>query len=142
VVPEPDPYERVLQAHLNVNPKSWEALRARGVDEQTPLQLDFQFTAPGEAEVRSLMNFLRTSTDYTYQGGARDQNDGTRRWLVLGTTSPSTWSLERLNAWVADMAAWGRDNGPAQFDGWGVQAPAPQPAGGRPNRAARGRRAR
>jgi len=43
---EPDRYERLLQGHLSVNPKSWEALQARGVDESTPLQLDFEYTAP------------------------------------------------------------------------------------------------
>jgi hypothetical protein len=122
---EPDRYATLLEAHLNVNPKSWEAMQARGVGEQTPLQLDFEFTAPGEDEVRSLMRFLRTTTDYEYQGGARDQADGTRRWLLLGTTSPQTWSLERLNEWVTDMTAWGRDHGPAVFDGWGATLPDP-----------------
>jgi hypothetical protein len=122
---EPDRYDHLLQAHLSVNPKSWEALRARGVDEQTPLQLDFEFTAPGEDETRSLMRFLRTSTDYQYQGGARDQQDGTRRWLVLGTTAPATWSLDKLNEWVTDMTRNGRDHGPAEFDGWGVSVPDP-----------------
>ena len=120
---EPDRYERLLQGHLDVNPRSWEALQARGVDESTPLQLDFEFTAPGEDEVRSLMGFLRTATDYQFQGGARNQVDGTQRWLVLGSTSPATWSLERLDAFVTEMTAYGRDHGPAEFDGWGVRVP-------------------
>ena len=118
---EPDRYERLLQSHLSVNPKSWEALQARGVDEHTPLQLDFEYTAPGEDEVRALMRLLRTATDYEFQGGARNQKDGTQRWLVLGSTSPATWSLERLNALVTEMTAYGRDHGPAVFDGWGVR---------------------
>jgi hypothetical protein len=116
-----DRYERRLRAHLDVNPKSWAALQARGVDEDTLLQLDFEYTAPGEAETRALMGFLRTTTDYRYQGGARNEKDGTQRWLVLGTTSPATWSLDKLDAWVADMTAHGRDHGPAEFDGWGVR---------------------
>jgi hypothetical protein len=118
-----DRYERLLQGHLHVNPKSWEALRARGVDESTPLQLDFEYTAPGEDEVRSLMRFLRTATDYRFQGGARNQDDGTQRWLVLGSTSPGTWSLERLDHFVTEMTAYGRDHGPAEFDGWGARVP-------------------
>jgi hypothetical protein len=122
-----DRYEQLLQAHLKVNPKSWAALQARGVDEQTLLQLDFEYTAPGEAQTRALMAFLRTSTDYQYQGGARNQKDGTQRWLVLGSTSPATWSLERLDEWVAEMTSYGRDHGPAEFDGWGVHAQAPEP---------------
>jgi hypothetical protein len=120
---EPDEYERVLQAHLEVNPRSWSALQARGVDEQTPVTLDFEFTAPGEQETRALMLFLRTTTDYEFQGGARDQADGSRRWMVLGQTSPMTLSLDGLNEWVTRMTAHGRDNGPATFDGWGARIP-------------------
>ena len=128
---EPDHYERLLQSHLSINPQSWEALQARGVDEDTPLRLDFEYTAPGEAEVRALMSHLRAVTDYELQGGARNQKDGTQRWLVLGSTSPATWSLDKLDAWVTDMSAHGRDHGPAVFDGWGVQAQAPpEPAPG------------
>jgi Regulator of ribonuclease activity B len=122
-------YEHVLKAHLDVNPRSWAALRERGVDEHTPLQLDFEYTAPGEVETRSLMRFLRTATDYEFKGGARTQADGTQRWLVLGTTSPMTLSLDALNDWVAQMTAHGRDHGPARFDGWGARTPKSAAAG-------------
>jgi hypothetical protein len=125
---EADRYANLLQSHLNVNPRSWEALQARGVDEETTLRLDFQFTAPGEDETRALMRFLRTTTDYEFQGGARDHKDGAQRWHVLGSTSPATWSLDKLNDWVTQMTAYGRDNGPADFDGWGVSLPDPTPA--------------
>ncbi|MEJ7797732.1 MAG: ribonuclease E inhibitor RraB [Solirubrobacteraceae bacterium] len=123
----PDRFERLLRAHLEVNPKSWAALQARGVDEGTPLRLNFEYTAPGEAEVRSLLAFLRTETDYDFQGGARDEKDGTQHWLVLGTTSPIALSLERLNDWVTHMTAYGRDHGPAEFDGWGARTPESAP---------------
>jgi len=75
------------------------------------------------------MTFLRSATDYEVQGGARDQKDGSRRWLVLGSTSPTTWSLERLDEWVTEMTAHGREHGPAQFDGWGVSVSAPPGSG-------------
>ncbi len=122
---EPDYYERLLQSHLAITPKSWEALQARGVDEETTMRLDFEYTGPGEDEMRELMRHLRAETDYELQGGARNQKDGSQRWLVLGTTSPTTWSLEKLEAWVTEMTARGRDHGSAVFDGWGVQAEAP-----------------
>ncbi|MDX6719643.1 MAG: hypothetical protein QOJ63_1897 [Solirubrobacteraceae bacterium] len=121
-------YEHVLKAHLDVNPRSWAALQERGVDERTPIQLDFEYTAPGEDETRSLMRFLRTTTDYEFKGGARTQADGKQRWLVLGTTSPMTLSLDALNEWVTQMTAHGRDHGPARFDGWGARTPKSAPA--------------
>ncbi|MDX6676314.1 MAG: hypothetical protein QOE31_366 [Solirubrobacteraceae bacterium] len=119
----PDEYARVLAAHLEVNPKSWEALRERGVDEDTPLQLDFEFTASDEQATRSLMRFFGTTTDYEYKGGARNQEDGSQRWMVLGTTSPMTLSLDELNVWVTRMSEDGREHGPAVFDGWGARVP-------------------
>src|SRR5688572_15009982 len=94
----PDRFERQLQAHLEVNQKSWEALQQRGVDEDTPLQLDFEFTTPGEPETRELMAFLRQNTDYEYKGGARNGPDGEQQWLVIGTTSPMTLAPAKLDA--------------------------------------------
>ena len=119
----PDRHARLLKAHLDVNPSSWAALQERGVDEQTPLQLDFEFTMPGEPETRSLMRHLRAETDYEFQGGARNRQDGTQQWLVVGTTSPMTLSLEKLDDWVRQMAAHARDGGPGEFDGWGARTP-------------------
>ena len=119
----PDKYQQVLDAHLQINPKSWSELQARGVDEATPLALDFEFTAPGEAEIRALMRHLRTTTDYEFKGGARNEADGGQRWMLLGTTSPMRLTLDALNAWVTQMTESGRDHGPAVFDGWGAQIP-------------------
>lgn len=125
---QPDRFDHLLKAHLDVNPKSWAAMELRGVDESTPLELDFEYTAPGEPEVRSLLAHLRATTDYEFQGGARDsKQDGTRRWMVLGTTPPMTLSLAGLNAWVTQMVEHGRNGGPADFDGWGVRTPGDAP---------------
>ncbi len=129
----PDKFDRLLAAHLEVNPKSWAAMELRGVDDGTPLVLDFEYTAPGEAEVRSLLRHLRSATDYEFQGGARDEKDGTQRWMVIGATSPMTLSLERLNAWVTQMIEHGRDGGPANFDGWGARTPRDAPPGPKPS---------
>jgi hypothetical protein len=147
-----DRQARLLKAHLDVNPSSWAALQERGVDEQTPLQLDFEFTAPGEPETRALMRHLRAETDYEFKGGARNRQDGTQQWLVVGTTSPMTLSLDKLDAWVTQMSAHGRDGGPAEFDGWGARTPksadprpmtpAHAPAKGWRGRLIRGRRGR
>jgi hypothetical protein len=114
-------YQVVLDAHLDVNRKSWAALQERGVDEATPVKLDFEFTADDEAATRSLMRFLREHTDYEFKGGARNQEDGSQRWMVLGETSPMTLSLDALDAWVTRMTGYGRDGGPAIFDGWGAR---------------------
>ena len=95
----------MLDAHLEVNPKSWAALQERGVDEDTALQLDFEFTAVDEAETRSLMRYLGTTTDYEYKGGARNQAGRHAAADGLGTTSPMTLSLDELNEWVTRMTA-------------------------------------
>lgn len=125
---DPDRFDHLLKAHLDVNPQSWAAMELRGVGPDTPLQLDFEYTAPGEDEVRALMRHLRTTTDYEFKGGARDNpKDGTRRWMVLGTTPPMTMSLAGLNEWVTEMVMHGRDGGPADFDGWGVSTPGDAP---------------
>lgn len=119
-----DRFKALLDAHLQVNPRSWEAMLVRGVDETTPLRLDFEFTGEGEGEIRALMRHLRANTDYEFQGGARDNpKDGTRRWMVIGTTPPMTLTLTDLNRWVTEMVYHGRDGGPADFDGWGVRTP-------------------
>ncbi len=134
----PDEYERVLDAHLEVNPKSWAALQERGVDEDTALQLDFEFTAVDEQATRSLLRHLRTSTDYEFQAGARNQEDGSQRWMVLGTTSSMTLSLDTLDEWVRWMVAEGREHGPAVFDGWGARVPDEVAAAARKRRRKRG----
>jgi hypothetical protein len=43
--------------------------------------------------------------------------------MVLGETSPMTLSLDGLDAWVTRMTEYGRDGGPAVFDGWGARVP-------------------
>ena len=48
--------------------------------------------------------------------------------MVLGKTSPMTLSLDVLNEWVTRMTAYGRDHGPASFDGWGARTPESAPA--------------
>ena len=124
----PDKFERLLQAHLEVNPKSWAALQERGIEDGTPLQLDFEFTAEDEVATRALMRFLREHTDYEFKGGARNQEDGSQRWMVLGETSPMTLSLDGLDAWVTRMTQYGREGGPAVFDGWGARISETKPA--------------
>jgi hypothetical protein len=124
----PDRFQAVLDAHLDVNRRSWAALQERGVDEATPVKLDFEFTADDEAATRSLMRFLREHTDYEFKGGARNQEDGSQRWMVLGETSPMALSLDALDAWVTRMTEYGRDGGPAIFDGWGARISETTPA--------------
>jgi len=127
---DPDRFERLLQAHLEVNPKSWEALSKRGIDETTPLQLDFEFTAPGEAEVRSLLPVLRAETDYDVEvHSQRASENGQPRWLVVGATQPAFVTLEILDEWVMWMVATGAAEGPCAFDGWAAQPTGPVVAG-------------
>jgi len=123
-------FQALLDNQLQMNPQTWAALQARGVDENTLLIIDFAFTAKGKAEAQTLTDFLREKT--TFSSVARPER-GTRfrkRWIVRGRTKPSTTSLEMLNDWVTFMVKTGYTHA-CRFDGWGVEVPeAAPPAAG------------
>lgn len=123
-------FQALLDNQLQMNPQTWAALQARGVDENTLLIIDFAFTAKGKAEAQTLADFLREKT--TFSSVARPER-GTRfrkRWIVRGRTKPSTTSLEMLNDWVTFMVKTGYTHA-CRFDGWGVEVPeAAPPAAG------------
>src|SRR5215217_5784686 len=100
-------YERLLDLQLEANPLIWRQMQDLGVDEQTQMRLAFIFLAPGEAEGRRLVEFLRTETDYDVELREKTARRPAREWLVLGATQPTTLSLETLDAWVEWMVAAG-----------------------------------
>jgi hypothetical protein len=115
-------FQALLDNQLQMNPQTWAALQARGVDEHTLLIIDFAFTAKGKPEAHALADFLREKT--TFSSVARPER-GTRfrkRWIVRGRTKPSTTSLEMLNDWVTFMVKTGYSHA-CRFDGWGVEVP-------------------
>lgn len=121
---EPEWFERIYELALQTNPETLADLRRRGVDEATPVRLEFFYLAPGEDEARQLVAFLREQTDYDVQAFERREfMDENTPWLVVGMTQPTPVSLELVNDWTEWMVAAGAELGPCAFDGWEAQTP-------------------
>jgi hypothetical protein len=123
VTDEPVWFERILDLQLEKNPETLAGLRSQGVDEGAPVRLEFSYLAPGEAEARELVTFLRGETDYEVEAFERraDMPD-TAPWFVVGLTQPTALTLDLANAWSEWMVAAGAEKGPCAFDGWAPQA--------------------
>lgn len=118
-----DPQE-VLARQLQMTPRTWEALVARGVTEETLLSLDFFYNATGEVEATALKTFIASETDYDVDVRSVKKGAFSRRsWSVSGNTKPTAVSLDILEQWVRWMVLAGFANGPCEFDGWGAQVP-------------------
>ncbi len=115
-------FVKILDLQLEKNVQTLQALHAEGVGEHTPARLDFVYLAPGEAEARSLVAFLREETDYQVEAFERREDmDENTPWLVVGMTQPTALTLDLINAWTEWMVAAGAEQGPAAFDGWDAQ---------------------
>jgi len=121
---DPEWFERILDLQLELNPERLAELQRQGVDEDTPVRLEFFYLAPDEPEARSLVAFLRQQTDYQVQAFERREGmDRNSPWLVVGMTQPTPVSLGLLHDWAQWMVAAGVEHGPCAFDGWSAQAP-------------------
>jgi hypothetical protein len=111
-------YDQLLELQLERNRDTWAQLREHGVEDDMLLRLGFLYLAPGKAEAKSVVAFLRAETDYEVRARTRP-DDGA--WVVVGTTQPTPVSLARLDAWVEWMIAAGAAEGPCAFDAWAAQ---------------------
>jgi len=111
-------YEQLLELQLERNRDVWAELREHDVEDDMLLRLGFLYLAPGKAEAKSVVAFLRAETDYEVRARTRPE-DGA--WLVIGTTQPTPVSLARLDDWVEWMIAAGAAEGPCAFDSWAAQ---------------------
>jgi len=119
---KPD-YDAIAAKQLAMNAQTWKLLLARGVTEQTTLNLDFTFVAPGKEAADGLISLLEKETDYDLQSPqpARSSRDGD--WFVSGSTQSTTISLEILDQWVIWMILAGKRGNGCVFDGWGAEIP-------------------
>lgn len=117
-------YEELLELQLRKNREIWADLQLH-LDEDARLRLGFVYLAPGQAEARALVVFLRAETDYDVEVRSRRDGDGPdgeeESWLVVGTTQPTPVTLELLDDWAQWMIAAGAVEGPCAFDGWAAQ---------------------
>ncbi len=118
-----DWYEELLELQLRTNRDIWAGLQEHGLADDAELRLGFIYLAPGEPEARSLVDFLREATDYDLDARSRrdEGTDGEESWFVIGTTQPTTLTLDLLDDWVEWMIAAGAVEGPCAFDGWAAQ---------------------
>jgi hypothetical protein len=118
----PDWAADTLEQQLRMNPRTWAQMQEAGVDETTPLSLEFFYAAPGEPEARALVDYLKDETDYDARTvSAKKGLLSKRHWSVIGGTRPQPVSLEILNHWVEWMVDAGAIHGHCQFDGWGAE---------------------
>ena len=116
-------YDRLLELQLRRNRDLWAGLREH-LDDDDKLRLGFIYLAPGEEEARALVRFLRAETDYDVDVRSRQDGDGDdaeQSWFVMGTTQPTTITVDLLDDWVEWMIAAGAAEGPCAFDGWAAQ---------------------
>ncbi|MDQ8043390.1 MAG: ribonuclease E inhibitor RraB [Solirubrobacteraceae bacterium] len=117
----PDWFEETLARQLAMTPQTWAALQSHGVDESTPLRLDFLFRAPAEQAAEELAAFLKLETDYAIEVDFERDADGEPvDWSVAGSTDPTAVSQAILEDWVRWLVAAGASYGPCVFDGWGA----------------------
>ena len=117
-------FEALLANQLEMNPQTWAALVERGVDDQTPIVIDFAFTAKTKPDALSLEAFLREKTTFSAVARAERGVALRKRWIVRGRTQPSVSSLAMLDDWVTFMVRAGYKHA-CRFDGWGAQVPEP-----------------
>ena len=113
-------YEQLLELHLRKNEEIWAQLREHGVEDDSLLRLGFLYLAPGAAEAQLLVDFLRAETDYEVDARLQPAEDELS-WVVIGTTQPTSVSLELLDDWTNWMIAAGAAEGPCAFDSWAAQ---------------------
>ena len=111
-------YEQLLELQLERNRDVWAELREHDVEDDMLLRLGFLYLAPGKAEAKSVVAFLRSETDYEVRARTHPE-DGA--WVVIGTTQPTPVSLARLDDWVEWLIAAGAAEGPCAFDSWAAQ---------------------
>jgi hypothetical protein len=104
-----------------MNGDSWRTFEENGVKEESPVQLDFAFSAPNEQAARDLAEYLQISAGYVADPAAPDTEF--EDWSVKGTTTEAVTSRSGLDEWVRRMAAVGYEHGECQFDGWSAILP-------------------
>jgi regulator of RNase E activity RraB len=122
MVERPDWYEQTLASQRAMTAQTWDELVSRGVHEESSLQLEFYFAAPGRAAAEQLARFLDAETGYelAISDEADPQDEG---WLVNGRTKRMRVSREILDEWVTRLVTAGAEHGGCKFDGWGTSLP-------------------
>ena len=110
-------FQKLLSSQLSMTHETWKRLQSHGVNEQTPLKLDFLYYAPTRQSAESCKNHL---LQYEYKVSIWQENN--ESWVVEGQTQSTEVNKEILLQWVDYMVSAGWQYG-CHFDGWGTEVP-------------------
>lgn len=109
--------KRILQSQLAMTPETWAQMRAHGVSEETPLDVEIFFYTPSEGLADSLARDLVEQWHYRATVGTHEDTHSVR------ATIPSrSFDEESLLQLTRDMCELGARHD-AEFDGWGAPIP-------------------
>jgi Regulator of ribonuclease activity B len=106
-----------------MNRVMWAELQENGVTAETEVRLDFSYRAPGQHEAEALAGAIRSRIGYDVEAHSeKSALSGRTNWTVVGTTPPTSLSLEELDDWVTRMVEWGNAH-TCEFGGWSAAIP-------------------
>jgi hypothetical protein len=103
---------------------TWNAMKAEGVTEETPISLDLLWHAKDSTMAKDLAAKLAEETSISVDAQPRGE-----QWVVLARVGPKKFTLEKLENLVKNMHKVGAVHD-CVFDGWQHAAKdEPSPAG-------------
>ncbi|HEX2753612.1 MAG TPA: hypothetical protein VHP34_11020 [Alphaproteobacteria bacterium] len=103
---------------------TWNAMKAEGVTEETPISLDLLWHAKDSTMAKDLAAKLAEETSISVDAQPRGE-----QWVVLARVGPKKFTLEKLENLVKNMHKVGAVHD-CVFDGWQHAAQdEPSPAG-------------
>ncbi len=115
-----DPFAKLLASHRSLTEDTWSLLADRGVNETTPLVLDYRFEAPNRKHAEGLTAALtELSEEVTL---VRSGSFFRPVFSLTGTFQPRCFDKDSLVGWVEMMCLLGRQF-EAYFDGFGTSVP-------------------
>ncbi len=110
-------YEINIAHQLKMLDDTWLAFERNGVTDETEVELEFTYVAPGKDAAVALNSSLEN-----YESVVRSDGLFRRKWYVEGKSHPTSVSKEKLAQWLDFMVALGWKHG-CQFDGFGAGIP-------------------
>lgn len=115
-----DPFAKLLASHRSLTEDTWSLLADRGVNESTPLVLDYRFEAESRKSSEGLTAALVELSDEVTL--VRSGSFFRPVFTITGTFQPRCFDKDSLVGWVEMMCLLGRQFD-SYFDGFGTAVP-------------------